>query len=86
MKRDHLLGWHHADKLQEETDYIKNIARSVALVPGLRTNAAHNLERVRAFYEDHPGCTQKMAARSLNLTSTQVHFAVEKLRAEWRNK
>jgi hypothetical protein len=85
MNRDHLLGPQAISRFQEEANYLRNIASHYSR-QGIRDMAALNLERVREYYEDHPGCTQKHACRALNLTSTQVQVAVCKLRASWKDK
>jgi hypothetical protein len=85
MNRDHLLGPQAISRFQEESDYLRGIAANYSR-QGIRNTAAHNLERVRSYCEDHPGCTQKHICRALDLTPTQVHYAVVKLRATWKDK
>ena len=85
MKRDHMLGGPQAfDRLSEEMDYIRRIAVD-ANDKRLRINAANNLEKVRRYYEDHPGCTQVQISRVLNLSRMQVYSAVQKLRNTWKD-
>jgi len=88
MNRDHLLGHNAITQFEKETAYIRELARnySISKSEAIRAQAALNLERIRGYYEDHPGCTQKHACLALNLSTTQVQHAVSKLRSEWKNK
>jgi hypothetical protein len=84
MNRNHLLGGQTKTDFESEIEYLRKLAYHVSVTHV--DIATYNLERVRAYYEDHPGCMQKHACRALNLTKRQVETAVNKLRAEWRNK
>ena len=77
---DHLLGF--APSLERrETLPIKRLPDAEA-----KEVAARNVERVREYFRDHPGCRYKEAATALNLSIDQTRRSVQKIRAEWKHR
>ena len=75
---DHLLGF--APSLERrETLPIKRLPDAQA-----KEVAARNVERVREYFRDHPGCRYQEAATALNLSIDQTRRSVQKIRAEWK--
>ena len=77
---DHLLGF--APTLERRATLpIKRLPDAEA-----KANAARNVERVREYFRNHPGCRYQEAASALNLSIDQTRRSVQKIRAEWRHR
>ena len=77
---DHLLGF--ALTLERRATLpIKRLSDAEA-----KANAARNVERVRKYFRDHPGCRYQEAASALDLSIDQTRRSVQKIRAEWKHR
>ena len=66
-------------------DYIRRVA-VIANEERSKAKTKTTFNKVRAYYENHPSCTQKHVQRALNLSQYQVQNAVQKLRNQWKDK